>query len=156
MTSLPFIHNMTSLHHILYQAIVYGFWKRSALTNIKKDALKHIINRLWYGIFHITCHINPRPIYLLKICLILHVSKILNATRFLVPYYTCYSVNFQRSKAFVGLSNCRIIGRTPFKIASRFQYYQDKWLAGPHKNSKKHIYEQHGLHKNLDPVVMNR
>jgi hypothetical protein len=21
---------------------------------------------------------------------------------------------------------------------------------------KKHIYEQHGLHKNLDPVVMNR
>jgi hypothetical protein len=21
---------------------------------------------------------------------------------------------------------------------------------------KKHIYEQHGLHKNLDPIVMNR
>ena len=32
----------------------------------------------------------------------------------------------------------------------------DKQLAGTHKNSKKHIYEQHGLHKNLDPVVMNR
>jgi hypothetical protein len=32
----------------------------------------------------------------------------------------------------------------------------DKQLAGPHKNSKKHIYEQHGLHENLDPVVMNR
>ena len=32
----------------------------------------------------------------------------------------------------------------------------DKQLAGAHKNSKKHIYEQHGLHKNLDPVVMNR
>ena len=31
----------------------------------------------------------------------------------------------------------------------------DKELAGPHKNSKKHIYEQHGLHENLDPVVMN-
>ena len=26
----------------------------------------------------------------------------------------------------------------------------DKQLAEPH------IYEQHGLHKNLDPVVMNR
>ena len=25
-----------------------------------------------------------------------------------------------------------------------------------YKNSKKHIYEQHGLHKNLDQVVMNR
>ena len=32
----------------------------------------------------------------------------------------------------------------------------DKELAGPHKNSKKHIYEQYGLHKNLDQVVMNR
>ena len=32
----------------------------------------------------------------------------------------------------------------------------DKQLAGTHKNSKKHIYEQHGLHKNLDPVEMNR
>ena len=32
----------------------------------------------------------------------------------------------------------------------------DKQLAGPHKNSKKHIYEQHGLHENLVPVVMNR
>ena len=32
----------------------------------------------------------------------------------------------------------------------------DKQLAGPHKNSKTHIYEQHGLHENLDPVVMNR
>ena len=32
----------------------------------------------------------------------------------------------------------------------------DKQLAGPYKNSKKHIYEQHGLHKNLDQVVMNR
>jgi hypothetical protein len=39
-----------------------GFWKRSALTNMKKDALKYMINRLWYGIFHITCLINPRPI----------------------------------------------------------------------------------------------
>ena len=32
----------------------------------------------------------------------------------------------------------------------------DKQLAGTHKNSKKHIYEQHELNKNLDPVVMNR
>ena len=31
----------------------------------------------------------------------------------------------------------------------------DKQLAGTHKNSKN-TYEQHGLHKNLDPVVMNR
>jgi hypothetical protein len=29
---------------------------------MKKDALKYMINRLWYVIFHITCHINPRPI----------------------------------------------------------------------------------------------
>ena len=51
--------------------------------------------------------------------------------RFLDPYYTCYSVNFQRNKAFVelsdgrtigpsdyrtvGLSDCRIIGRTTGK-----------------------------------------
>jgi hypothetical protein len=28
-------------------------------------------------------------------------------------YYTCYSVNFQRNKAFIGLSDCWIIGRTP-------------------------------------------
>ena len=32
----------------------------------------------------------------------------------------------------------------------------NKQLAGPYGNSKKHIYEQHGLHENLDPVVMNR
>ena len=44
--------------------------------------------------------------------------------RFLAPYYTCYSVNFQRNKAFVGLSDyrivrlldCRIIGRTPILL----------------------------------------
>jgi len=40
------------------QIKLHGFWKRSALTNMKKDALKYMINRLWYGIFHITCHIN--------------------------------------------------------------------------------------------------
>ena len=34
----------------------------------------------------------------------------------------------------------------------------DKQFAGPHKNSKNTyiVYEQHRLHKNLDPVVMNR
>ena len=47
---------------IISQIKLHGFWKRSALTNMKKDALKYMINRLWYGIFHITCHINPRPI----------------------------------------------------------------------------------------------
>jgi len=47
---------------ILSQIKPHGFWKRSALTNMTKDALKYMINRLWYGIFHITCHINPRPI----------------------------------------------------------------------------------------------
>jgi hypothetical protein len=47
---------------IISQITLHGFWKRSALTNMKKDALKYMINRLWYGIFHITCHINPRPI----------------------------------------------------------------------------------------------
>ena len=36
--------------------------------------------------------------------------------RFLAPYYICYSVNFQRNIAFVGLSDCRIIGRTPFEV----------------------------------------
>ena len=34
--------------------------------------------------------------------------------------------------------------------------WTDKQLSGTHKNSKKHIYEQHGLHKNLDLVVMSR
>jgi hypothetical protein len=29
----------------------YAFWKRSALTNIKKNVLKYMINRLWYRIF---------------------------------------------------------------------------------------------------------
>jgi len=47
---------------IISQITLHGFWKRSALTNMKKDALKYMIKRLWYGIFHITCHINPRPI----------------------------------------------------------------------------------------------
>jgi hypothetical protein len=45
---------------IISQIKLHGFWKRSALTNMKKDALKYMINRLWYGIFHMTCHINPR------------------------------------------------------------------------------------------------
>ena len=55
--------------------------------------------------------------------------------RFLAPYYTCYSVNFQRNKAFVsdkcfislkvniglsdyrtvGLSNCRTIGLSDYR-----------------------------------------
>ena len=47
---------------IISQIKLHGFWKRSALTNMKKDTLKYMINMLWYGIFHITCHINPRPI----------------------------------------------------------------------------------------------
>jgi hypothetical protein len=47
---------------IISQIKLHGFWKRSALTNMKKDALKYMINRLWYGIFHIKCHINTRPI----------------------------------------------------------------------------------------------
>ena len=47
---------------IISQIKFHGFWKRSALTNMKKDALNYMINRLWYGIFYITCHINPRPI----------------------------------------------------------------------------------------------
>ena len=51
------------LHYcIISQIKLHGFWKWSALTNMKKDALKYMINRLWYGIFHITCHINPWPI----------------------------------------------------------------------------------------------
>jgi hypothetical protein len=33
----------------------------------------------------------------------------------LAPYYTCYSVNFQRNKAFVGLSNCRTIGPSDYR-----------------------------------------
>ena len=47
---------------IISQIKLHGFWKWSAVRNMKKDALKYMINRLWYGIFHITCHINPRPI----------------------------------------------------------------------------------------------
>jgi hypothetical protein len=49
-------------YYIISQIKQHGFWKRSALTNMRKDALNYMINRLWYGIFHITCHINPRPI----------------------------------------------------------------------------------------------
>ena len=48
---------------IISQIKLHGFCKWSALTYMKKDALKYMINRLWYGIFHITCHINPRPIW---------------------------------------------------------------------------------------------
>ena len=51
---------------IITQIKLHGFWKWSALTNMKKDALKYMINRLWYGIFHITCHINPRRPYWLQ------------------------------------------------------------------------------------------
>ena len=29
---------------------LHGFWKRSALTTMKKDPLKYMINRLWYDI----------------------------------------------------------------------------------------------------------
>ena len=36
---------------IISQIKLHGFWKPSALTNMKKDALKYMINRLWYGIF---------------------------------------------------------------------------------------------------------
>ena len=51
-------------YYIISQIKLHGFWIRSALTNMKKDALKYMymINRLWYGIFHITCHINLRPL----------------------------------------------------------------------------------------------
>ena len=45
---------------IISQIKLHGFWKRSAFTNMKKNTLKYMINRLWYGIFHITCHISPR------------------------------------------------------------------------------------------------
>ena len=38
-TSFPFIHNYDIIAS--YPISSYGFWKRSALTNIKKDALKH-------------------------------------------------------------------------------------------------------------------
>jgi hypothetical protein len=33
----------------------------------------------------------------------------------LAPYYTCYSVNFQRNKAFVGLSDRRTIGLSDYR-----------------------------------------
>jgi hypothetical protein len=48
-------------HYCIISHIKPWFLKTIILTNIKKDALKYMINRLWYGIFHITCHINPRP-----------------------------------------------------------------------------------------------
>jgi hypothetical protein len=45
---------MTLLHHkFISQIKLHGFWKRSALTNMKKDALKYMINRLWYEKWHI-------------------------------------------------------------------------------------------------------
>jgi hypothetical protein len=49
------------LHYCIISHIISWFLKkRSALTNIRKDALKYMIHRLWYGIVHITCHISPR------------------------------------------------------------------------------------------------
>ena len=51
---------------IISQITLHGFWKRSALTNMMKDALKYMINRLWYGIVYITCYINPQPILVLR------------------------------------------------------------------------------------------
>jgi hypothetical protein len=52
---------------IISQIKLHGFWKRSAFTNMKKDILKYMINRLWYGIFHTTCHINRLSSYLWKL-----------------------------------------------------------------------------------------
>jgi hypothetical protein len=43
------------LHHIPYQDMV-------SENNQLSQILKYMINRLWYGIFHITCHINHLPI----------------------------------------------------------------------------------------------
>ena len=63
---------------IMSQIKLHGFWKRSALTNMKKTHWS--IQRIWYGIFHIKCHINPRPILALGICLLLHMWWIRNAT----------------------------------------------------------------------------
>ena len=48
--------NVDIIRHycIISQIKLHGFRKRSALTNMKKDAKKYMINRLWYDIFHIT------------------------------------------------------------------------------------------------------
>ena len=45
--------------------------------------------------------------------------------RFLAPYYTCYSVNFQRNKAFVGLSDCRTIGPSDCRTIGLSDYRSD-------------------------------
>ena len=49
-------------HYIISQITLHGFWKRSALTNMKKDALKYMINRLWYEKCHIIIY-NYRIMY---------------------------------------------------------------------------------------------
>jgi hypothetical protein len=56
------ISNVRAILIDYYMAFFISHVIWSALTNMKKDALKYMINRLWYGIFHIICHINPRPI----------------------------------------------------------------------------------------------
>ena len=69
-----------------YPISSYGFWKRSALTNIKKDALKYMINRLWYDICYITCHINPRPILALGFLANMGVSGSFNLCQHFKKY----------------------------------------------------------------------
>ena len=62
--------------------------------------------------------------------------------RFLAPYYTCHSVNFQRNKAFVGLSDCRTIGPSDYRTVGLSDYRSD-----PHYHywSSFNIYTLYGL-----------
>ena len=49
----------------------------------------------------------------------------LMSKRFGFPYYTCYSVNFQRNKAYVGLSDCRTIGPSDCRTIGLSDYRSD-------------------------------
>ena len=59
--------------------------------------------------------------------------------RFLTPYYTCYSVNFQRNIAFVGLSDCRTIGLSHCRTI-RPSDYQTVGLSDYRSDPIKSIY----------------
>ena len=51
---------MTLLHHIPNQAATW-FLKTISSHKYEKRRIEYIINRLWYGIFHITCHMPYQP-----------------------------------------------------------------------------------------------
>ena len=69
---IMYLHTYTKNLDIIWQYCIISqiklhcFWKRSAFANMRKDALKYMINKIWYYIFshHMpyqpSTHISPR------------------------------------------------------------------------------------------------